>query len=302
MTVAETGPGRHPPRLASESWAYVCGLCVAREGAFIPPRFIEEMGTLSPAEFASRLSRTYVGTVDPLAAFDRVIEKRFNDELDEMIDLSPSSLPVDLVRVRPAADAMRRAVGGLAGRLDAAGFAEEMKALRLRAGDYADEFAALFEGPWPDPGDDARTAAALAIDSAELMLVEKIASTCDDAIVRTWAEYRVGEGAARVAARALKLKLARGLLAGYFFRGALLTSRAQNFLAEFNDAAALALYPSGVTPENVRGRLLEVTGASTGQPHSAGRVLHYLQLFADQIVRLRRAVFEATGRLRRGAA
>ena len=294
--------GRYAVGARGEAWAYVCGVCAARETAFLQPRTIEELGGLAAGEVVQRLARTFMGTVESLSDFDRVAQRRQSAELADILALSPSPLPVDLMRVREGAERMRAGLGELPPRLDAASFAQALRDLSIRSGDFAAEFAALFSRTWSDPGPEARAAASLVIDGAELEVVQALASVADDPVVEKWAGYRVGEGTARVADRALKLGISRDMLADYFFRDALMSRKARDFLMDFNAQAAAAMYPEGVTPDNVEQRMLAVTAESTGNPFSAGRVVHYLQLFADQIRRVRLAVYEATGRIRKEAA
>jgi hypothetical protein len=302
MTSSGTTIDRYATTMTLESWAYVSGLCVGRESAFLQTRFIDELGTLQRDEVASRLSRTFIGSIESLGEFDTVVRQRLAAELRDILDVSPSPLPVDLIRLGPATDTMRAAVLGLPPVLDAASFHAEMMRLSLRSGDFAYDYAAAFDRSWPDPGKDARTAAALVIDASELSLLQQMASVSRDPVIEKWAAYRRGEAAARVAERALGLHLSREILRTFFYTGDLLSSKAQDFLVDFNEPAALAMYPPDVTPDNVTELMLALTGESIGNPYSPARVLHYLQLFLDQIRRIRLAVYRATGRIQREAA
>jgi hypothetical protein len=100
-----------------------------------------------------------------------------------------------------------------------------------------------------------------------------------------------------VALRAVRQNVPRELLRGFFFRGALLTDAVKDFLRDYREPAALALYPPGCTPGEEEGFLAAAAESSKGQPFSSAVVLRYLLGYLEQERRLRRAVYGSLGKI-----
>ncbi len=284
--------------MKAEDWCFASGAAVGREAAFMPARAIEEMASLSPPELSGRLARSWFGPAEPLLQFDRLARERREQELGYFEKVSPSRIVVDLLRLGEAADWMR---AGLADLDDAAGSAELAAALQklaLRAGDLHAQFAEELRPPLPDPQPSARLAAALLIDSAELSIGSRLAA--EEESLRGWAETRQRVLTAKVALRSVRQNIPRELLRGFFFRGALASGPAGDFLRDYREPAALALYPAGCTPGREEEFLAAAAESSKGQAFSSAVVLRYLLGFLDQERRLRRAVYGALGKIPAG--
>jgi hypothetical protein len=298
----QAGLDRYASDSPREAWSYVCGMCNARETTFLADRLIDDIGMLAADEAAARVSRTFFGAVEKPEAIDRAAARRTAAELAEIAGACPSSLPVDLVRLRPAADRMRAGLEVVPQSTGASGMHGILAELSLRAGDLADHYAGAFDRAWDAPGDEARSAVALAIDSAELLLAARMAELSGDEAIRSWVRVHAGDGSARAAERGLAMGIPRELFASYFFLDELLTPKARDFLYEFTPEAARGLRPDGVTAENAASRALEAAALSRGEPFSPGVVLRYLVRFTDQVKMLRLAMYRATGRIPREAA
>jgi hypothetical protein len=281
-----------------EDWCFASGAATGREAAFLPARSIEEMAVLPPQEVSNRLARAWFGPAEPLAQFDRLARERRELEFSYFDKVSPSRIVIDLLRLGLAADQLR---AGLAEVADGAGGAELSAALQklaLRAGDLHLQFLEEFLPPLPDPQPSARLAAALLIDSAELAIGSRLAA--GEESLRDWSETRVRVLTAKVALRAVRQNVPKELLRSFFFRGALLSDAVKDFLQDYREPAALALYPPGCTPGQEEEFLAVAADASKGQPFSSAVVLRYLLGYLDQERRLRRAVYGSLGKIPAG--
>jgi len=286
----------------ADSWAYVSGVCAAREAAFFNARFFAELAALSPVELSNRLSRSFFGPVEPLASFDPIARQRRRREFDEIESLCPDRLPVTLLRLRFAGDSIRKALDEVPDRVAPEELGAIMVRLSLRASDFAALFAAQFCGPFEGRGVSARQAASLLVDSAELLLTLRIAQNSGDLFLVDWARAAVRVGSAKVASRAVAAGVPRQTLDELFFRQELLTVEAQEFLAVYVEAAAEWLYPDGATAGGEEAYLLSVCEGFKAEPFSAARVLGYLAGFLDQERKLRLAVYTSLGRISREVA
>ncbi len=281
--------------MKAEDWCFASGAATGREAAFLPARAIEELAVLPPQEVSNRLARSWFGPAEPLIQFDRLARERRELEFGYFDKVSPSKIVVDLLRLGLAADQLR---AGLAEIADAAGGAELAAALQklaLRAGDFHSQFVEEFLPPLPDPQQSARLAAALLIDSAELCIGLRLAA--EEESLRGWSETRVRVLSAKVGLRAVRQNVPKQLLRDFFFRDALLTDAVKDFLQEYREPAALALYPAGCTAGQEEGFLAAAADASKGQPFSSAVVLRYLLGYLDQERRLRRAVYGSLGKI-----
>jgi hypothetical protein len=281
--------------MKAEDWCFASGAAVGREAAFLPARAIEELAALAPAEVSSRLSRSWFGPAEPLLQFDRLARERRELELGYFQKVCPDRVVVDLLRLGQAADRMRAGLADIADGSGAAEFASALQKLALRAGDLQPQFMEEFRPPLPDPQPSARLAAALLIDSAELLIGSRLAE--GEQTLRSWSESRAQALTAKVALRSVRQNVPRELLRSFFFRGALLSGPAGDFLRDYREAAALALYPAGCTPGQEEDFLLAAIESSKGQPFSSAVVLRYLLGFLDQERRLRRAVYGSLGKI-----
>jgi hypothetical protein len=283
--------------MTRSGWAYVCGLCVARETAFFSPRSVEELSTLAPGEVVARLGRSFFGPVEPLASFDGAECDRTRRELDEIEKLSPNGVPVDMVRLRFVANELRKGIGELPEGADVAELQQLGQRLALRAGKYADDFAAELDTTLPPLGGaSARLAASLLIDSAELAVGLKLAMFEGDAVLVRCATANARLGSGKVALRAVRLRFPRELVEGFFFREPVVTDAGRDFLLNYDEPSALRLYPEGAVPGAEDAFLLRLAGESKGEPFSAARVYHYLLGFLDQVQHLRRVVYVSLGK------
>ena len=284
--------------MKAEDWCFASGAAVGREAAFLPARNIEEMAALPPQEVSNRLARSWFGPAEPLLQFDRLARERRELELGYFEKVSPSKVVVHLLRLGLAADRLR---AGLAEIPEGAGGAElsaGLQKLALRAGDFVPQFHEQFQPPLPDPQPSSRLAAALLVDSAELSIGSQLAS--DEQSLLAWTEIRMRVLTAKVALRAVRQNLPKELLRSFFFRGALLTDAVKDFLREYREPAALALYPPGCAPGQEEEFLAAAADASKGQPFSSAVVLRYLLGYLDQERRLRRAVYGSLGKIPAG--
>jgi len=281
-----------------EDWCFASGAAIGREAAFLPARTIDEMASLAPQEVSNRLARSWFGPAEPLGQFDRLARERREKELDYFEKVSPDGMLVNLLRLGWAADRLRAGLGEVADVSTPEQLAETLRELASRAGRFRDDFVAEFHPPLPDPAPSARLASALLIDSAELAIGSRLAAA--DASLQAWAQARARAFAAKVALRAVRQNAPKELLRGFFFRGALLTDEAKDFLQDYREPAALKLYPPGCPAGREEGFLLSVSEASKGQAFSAGVVLRYLLGFLDQERRLRRAVYASLGKIPAG--
>ena len=284
--------------MRAEAWAYVSGLAAARENAFFSRRAIEELASLRPDELRARLSRSFFGSVEPLSAFDRFARERRDREFDEIEELSPANVVVPLVRVGFAADAMRRRLGEIPEGADQGMLVRILQNIGLAAGELADDFRRKLAGPLPPPGDSARQAASLLIDSAELLLVVELAEKAGDRLISEWSRVRVQTGCAKVSLRAVKLGVSEVMLSRFFFRGRLMGKRAEELLKDYDEQAAMHLYPPGAVPGREDEAVFGTLDGAVSEPFSAARVLRYLLGFLRQENMLRRAVYTSLGRLR----
>ena len=278
-----------------EDWCFASGAAVGREAAFLPARTIEEMGGLPPQEVSNRLARSWFGPAEPLLQFDRLARERRELEFGYFEKVSPSRVVVGLLRLGLAADQLR---AGLAEIPDGSGGAElaaALEKLALRAGDFRSLFLESFQPPLPDPQPSARLAAALLVDSAELEIGSRLAA--EEESLRGWSDTRLRTLTAKVALRAVRQNLPKELLRSFFFRGALLTDPVKDFLREYREPAALALYPPGCIAGQEEEFLAAAAEASKGQPFSSAVVLRYLLGYLDQERRLRRAVYGSLGKI-----
>ena len=281
--------------MKAEDWCFASGAAIGREAAFLPARAIEELAALPPQEVSNRLARSWFGPAEPLMQFDRLARERRELELGYFEKVSPSKVVVDLLRLGLAADQLR---AGLAEIVDAAGVAELAAALHklaLRTGDFHSQFVEEFLPPLPDPQPSARLAAALLVDSAELRIGLRLSA--EEESLRCWSETRVRVLTAKVGLRAVRQNVPKQLLRDFFFRGALLTDAVKDFLQEYREPAALALYPAGCTAGQEEAFLTAEADASKGQPFSSAVVLRYLLGYLDQERRLRRAVYGSLGKI-----
>jgi hypothetical protein len=282
---------------SADAWAYVSGLCEAREAAFLQAPFFADIAALRPEDAAARLSRTFFGPVARLEDFDTLAEARRNREFDDIGKVSPDDLPVKLARLPFAAARLHRAISGVD---DDAACGQMLDALVrgcLAAGDLADEFYHEFEALAPPQSRDTRiagapTAASLLADSAELLIALRLAECTGDAVIMRWADAHMRAGCNRVARRALNRGIPRAMLGMWFFRGALATREAADFLSDYTIQAAERL--AGGAAE---ASLLAITASSKGEPFSPGRVLHYLLAYLEQERRLRAAVYASLGNI-----
>ena len=281
--------------MKAEDWCFASGAAVGREAAFLPARTIEEMGGLPPQEVSNRLARSWFGPAEPLLQFDRLARERRELEFGYFEKVSPSRVVVGLLRLGLAADQLR---AGLAEIPDGSGGAElaaALEKLALRAGDFRPLFLESFQPPLPDPQPSARLAAALLVDSAELEIGSRLAA--EEESLRGWSDTRLRTLTAKVALRAVRQNLPKELLRSFFFRGALLTDPVKDFLREYREPAALALYPPGCIAGQEEEFLAAAAEASKGQPFSSAVVLRYLLGYLDQERRLRRAVYGSLGKI-----
>jgi len=289
--------------MTREAWAYVCGLCVARETAFFSSRSIEELSTLGPADVATRLARSFFGPVEPLMSFDRVERDRTNRELDEIEKFSPDSVPVDMVRVRVAANELRKGISEVPDTADVAELHRLLLRLTLRTGKFADDFAAEFGTTLPSlAGASARLAASLLVDSAELVVALKRARLSNDELLVRCANASVRMGSGKIALRSVRLKFPKEVVGAFFFREHIRGDESRDFLQNYDEGSALRLYPEGAVPGAEDAFLLRLSGESKGEPFSAARVYHYLLGFLDQVRLLRSAVYASLGRTLEEAA
>ena len=283
-----------------EDWCFASGAAVAREAALLPVRAIEDLASLAPQEVSNRLARTWFGPAEPLLQFDRLARERREKELEYFEKVSPSRILVDLLRLGLAADRLRIGLSGVADGAGGAELAAALQKLALRAGDFQPQFLEQFRPPLPEPQPSARLAAALLIDSAELLLSSSLAA--GEESLAAFSEARTRTYVAKVSLRAVRQNVPKELLANFFFRGALLTGDARDFLQEYREPAALRLYPPGCAPGQEEAFLLSAIDDSKGQPFSAGVVLRYLLGYLDQERRLRRAVYACLGKIPAGEA
>jgi len=281
--------------MKAEDWCFASGAAVGREAAFLPSRAIEEMAALAPPEVAGRLARSWFGPAEPLLQFDRLARERRELEFGYFEKVSPSRVVVDLLRLGQAADRMRAGLADIADRAGGGELSAALQKLALRAGDLHPQFELEFLPPLPDPQPSARQAAALLIDSAELNIGSRLAAEQES--LRGWAEIRVMVLTAKVALRAVRQNLPKELLRNFFFRGALLTDPVKDFLQDYREPSALALYPPGCTIGQEEDFLVAATEASKGQPFSSAVVLRSLLGYLDQERRLRRAVYGSLGKI-----
>lgn len=281
--------------MRDEGWAYVCGMCTAREAEFLPARSVKDLAALPPDEVSRRLARTFFGPAEPLSSFDGLARERRNREFDEIEDLSPESAPVDLARLPFAADEMRRALNEIPKGADAAELASSLSRLCLRAGHFADMMAAELAPPLPRVEVPARVSASLLVDSAELAAGLKLARLSGDELLARWAGARMRAASARVALRVVRLGIPREAVESFFFRGPLMTEGAGEFLRDYDGPAAEKLFPPGSAGREDE-FLFELSIASRGEPFSAARVLSYLLGYLRQERLLRLSVYAALGR------
>jgi hypothetical protein len=283
--------------MKAEDWCFASGAAVGREAAFLSARVIEEMGGLPPQEVANRLARSWFGPAEPLLQFDRLARERRELEFGYFERVSPSRAVVDLLRLSLAADRLRTGLSEIADGDGAAELSAALQKLALRAGDLHSQFAGEFRPPPPlaDPQPSARLAAALLIDSAELSIGSRLAA--EEESLRGWSETRVCVLTAKVALRSVRQNVPKELLLSFFFRGALLSDSAKDFLRDYREPAALALYPPGCVAGQEEDFLMIVAEGSKGQPFSSAVVLRYLLGYLDQERRLRRAVYGSLGKI-----
>jgi hypothetical protein len=281
--------------MKAEDWCFASGAAVAREAKFLPARTIEEMAVLAPQEVSSRLARSWFGPAEPLLQFDRLARERRELEFAYFDKVSPSKIVVDLLRLGLAADQMRAGLAEVADRAGGAELSAALQKLALRAGNLNSQFLEEFLPPLPDPQPSARLAAALLIDSAELSIGSRLAA--GEESLRGWSETRVRVLTAKVALRAVRQSVPKELLRSFFFRGALLTDATKDFLLDYREPAALALYPPGCAAGQEESFLVAAADASKGQPFSSAVVLRYLLGYLDQERRLRRAVYGCLGKI-----
>ncbi len=277
-----------------EGWAYVCGMCAAREAEFLPNRFIDDLAALPPEEASLRLARTFFGPVEPLSSFDRCARERRNREFVQIDGLCPEAFPVELARLPFAADEVRKGLNEVPEGADSAELARALSRLCLRAGGFAYRMAAELARPLPPVETSARVCASLLLDSAELSLALSIAGLSGDGILARWAEARAKAGSARVALRAVRLGVPRETVGAFFFRGPLLTEESREFLRDYDGPAARKLRPADLSGREDE-YLLALSAESRGEPFSAARVHHYLMGFLEQERRLRLAAYAALG-------
>ncbi len=281
--------------MKAEDWCFASGAAVGREAAFLPARAIEEMAALAPAEVASRLARSWFGPAEALLQFDRLARERRALEFGYFEKVSPSRIVVDLLRLGQAADRLRAGLADIPEGASGAELSAALQMLALRAGDLHSQFAPEFLPPLPDPQPSARQAASLLIDSAELGIGSRLAA--EEESLRGWSETRVRVLTAKVALRSVRQSIPKELLRSFFFRGPLLTDTVKDFLQDYREPAALALYPPGCTVGQEDGFLTEAADSSKGQPFSPAVVLRYLLGYLDQERRLRRAVYGSLGKI-----
>lgn len=279
--------------MSLDGWAYVSGMCAARQTLFFSNRALEELGGLSPRELAARLSRSFFGPVEPISAFDRIAAARLRRELDELAGVSPSGEPVDIIRARLAADRIRMGLAELPQQLDPRELERFLSRLCLRAETLSERFASAIGGNLPEPSGRGQLAASLLIDSAELIVILELAESAKDAAMLRWAESCARMASGRVARRALNLGLPREAM-GFFFRGRLFTDSAREFLANWNERSASAISPE-ISEDAEENMLLEIARSSVAEPFSPGRVLHYLLEFRQQNRLIRHAVYKSLG-------
>ena len=285
-----------------EAWAYVSGVCAAREAEFLTPRFIDELAALPPDQVGAKLQRSFFGPAEPLTAFDRLARERRNREFGEIAKICPENLPMKLVQMDFAADKMRKALIDIPEHMDAVEFGRAMQKLILRAGDFTDDFAGAFPKQMRQPEHSARVAASLLIDSSELLITFDAAEKSEDKVLIEWARERARVGSGKVAVRAIALGIPKDMARPFFFRDKLLTQEAKEFLVDYDEASARRLYPYGVHPGHEDEYLVRVAEAAKGEPFSAARVLHYLLSYLAQEKRLRTAVYMSLGRIVKEAA
>jgi hypothetical protein len=281
--------------MKAADWCFASGAAVAREAAYLPARAIEEMAALAPQEVSNRLARSWFGPAEPLPHFDRLARERREQEFAYFEKVSPSRIVVDLLRLGLAADQMRAGLAEVADEAGAAELAASLAKLALRGANFQGQFLGEFAPPLPDPQPSARLAAALRIDSAELLIGARLA--CEEESLRGWSEARTRVLAAKVSLRAVRQNVPKELLRGFFFRGALLSDAARDFLQDYREPGALALYPPGCSPGQEEEFLAAEAEASKGQPFSPAVVLRYLLGYLDQERRLRRAVYGSLGKV-----
>jgi hypothetical protein len=280
-----------------ESWGFASGAAIAREAAFLPNRVIEELAVLTPQEVSARLARTWFGPAEPLAQFDRLAYERREKEFEYFEKVSPGSAPVDMLRLRLAADRLRAGLGEILDSADAGELALGLAQLALRAGRFNREFQEELSAPLPSPEPSARLAAALLIDSAELGINIRIAAGSGDALLQSWAESKTLALAGKVCVRALRLGVPKNFLFRFFFRERLHSELARDLCNDFREQVALQLYPAGCEPGKEDAFLLTIAGESKGQPFSAAVVLRYLLGYLEQERLIRLSVYYALGKL-----
>ncbi len=284
--------------MKAEDWCFASGAAVGREAAFLPARAIEELAALQPAEVSNRLARSWFGPAEPLLQFDRLARERRELELGYFEKVSPSTVVVELLRLGLAADRLRAGLAEIAEGAGGAELAAALQKLALRAGTLQAQFAQEFHPPLPDPQPSARVAAALLVDSAELRIGSRLAA--EEPSLGGWTDLRARVLSAKVAVRSVRQNVPRELLRGFFFRGELLSEAVRDFLRDYREPGALALYPPGCAPGQEEGFLAAASEASKGQPFSPAVVLRYLLGFLDQERRLRRAVYGSLGKVPAG--
>jgi hypothetical protein len=281
--------------MKAEDWCFASGAAVGREAAFLPARAVEEMAALAPQEVSNRLARSWFGPAEPLLQFDHLARERRELEFSYFDKVSPSGIVVDLLRLGLAADQMRAGLAEIAEEASGTELAAALSKLALRAGSFQPQFVEEFIPPLPDPQPSARLAAALLIDSAELIIGARLVSAEES--LRGWSGIRTRVLAAKVGLRAVRQNVPKELLRGFFFRGGLQTDAARDFLQDYREPAALALYPPGCAPGQEEEFLAAEAEASKGQPFSSAVVLRYLLGYLDQERRLRRAVYGCLGKI-----
>jgi hypothetical protein len=284
-----------------EAWAYVSGVCEARESAFFNERWLAELGSLPPEELGFRLARSFFGPVEPLSAFDAVARERRNREFAEIAAISPEEYVVALIRIGFAAGQMRRRLNEIPDDASSGELEANLQRISFSAQEYSEDFARELAGPWPSPEHSARQAASLLLDSVELLLKRTIAETSNEELVIAWGRSQVQVGGAKVSLRVVKLCIPREK-ALFFFRERLEIDNSREFLSDYNSASALMLYPAGVQPGLEDDYLYSILKDSSREPYSAARVLRYLIGFLRQESMLRRAVYISLGRLPREEA
>ncbi len=288
--------------MRADAWAYPSGLCAARETAFFPDRVVEEMASLAPDELTGRLARSWFGAPGPLAEFDAACGARRRAEHRELAGVIPAPWPLALATLRERADAVRSRLGALPeeveGEEEDAGSRMAGWAFESGSPDLERALAApLRRGSLP-----LRTAAALAVDAAELAAALEAARASADPLLRDWALLHLRAGCARVLLRLARREGAREAAAVFLDRLPVPVPEADAFRAKPGEEAARRLYPEGAGPGDEEELLLAEASRATAEHASPGRVLLYLLLFRRQERLLRRAVRQARGAVRAGGA